>query len=99
MIHGDLKGVRGNHGSCFSAHVDTRQENVLVQIIDQAPQALIADFGVSIVTTNPDSIRTTTRQPFNTVRWTAPEVLGDENPTKESDIYSFAMVMIEVRSG
>ena len=83
----------------FPPMLTPRQENVLVQIIDQAPQALIADFGVSIVTTNPDSIRTATRQPFNTARWTAPEVLGDENPTKESDIYSFAMVMIEVRSG
>jgi serine/threonine protein kinase len=77
----------------------SRQKNVLVQIIDEAPQALIADFGLAIVTRNPDSIRTATRQPCNIARWTAPEVLNGANPTKESDIYSFAMVMIEVRSG
>lgn len=33
------------------------------------------------------------------VRWAAPEVLDRERPiTKASDIYSFAMVVIEVRA-
>jgi len=32
------------------------------------------------------------------VRWAAPEVLGTERPvSRESDVYSFAMVVIEVQ--
>ena len=83
----------------FPPMLTSRQVNILIQIIGKAPQALITDFGLTIITRNPDSIRTTTHQPHNTARWTAQEVLLEENPTKESDIYSFTMVMIEVCSG
>ena len=83
----------------FLPMLTSRQVNILIQIIGKAPQALIADFGLAIITRNPDSIRTATHQPHNTARWTAQEVLLEENPTKESDIYSFTMVMIEVCSG
>ena len=77
------------------------QRNILVQIVNNVPRALIADFGLATVTRNPDSIRPATRQPHHTALWTAPEVLEKEkeNPSKESDIYSFAMLMIEVRDG
>ena len=37
-----------------------------------------------------------TRQEAHTPRWSAPEILHEQNPSKESDIYSFAMVTIEV---
>ena len=35
----------------------------------------------------------------HTVRWTAPEVLNGARFSKEADIFSLAMVMIEVRHG
>ena len=70
--------------------------NVLVDVVDNIPHARIADFGITIVTKNADSIRPATRQEAHTPRWSAPEVLLEQNPTKESDVYSFAMVTIEV---
>lgn len=54
------------------------------------------DFGITIVTRNPNSRRPPTRQAAHNPLWSAPEVLRGENPSKESDIYSFAMTMIEV---
>ena len=70
--------------------------NILVEVVDDIPHARIVDFGIAIVTKNLDSIRPPTRQEAHTPRWSAPEILREQNPTKESDIYSFAMVMIEV---
>ena len=63
------------------------------------PHARIADFGIAIVTKNLDSIRPATRQNIHTPLWSAPEVLRGENPGKESDVYSFAMITVEVRRG
>ena len=70
--------------------------NILVEVIDNVPHARIADFGISIVTKNLDSIRADTRQDVHTPRWSAPEIFRDQNPSQKSDIYSFAMVTIEV---
>ena len=70
--------------------------NILVEVVDNIPHARIADFGIATVTKNLDSIRTETRQDVHTPRWSAPEIIREQNPSKESDVYSFAMVMIEV---
>ena len=70
--------------------------NILVEVVDNIPHARIADFGITTVTKNIDSIRTETRQDVHTPRWSAPEIIHGQNPSRESDVYSFAMVMIEV---
>ena len=70
--------------------------NILVEVVDNIPHARIADFGIAIVTKNLNSIRPLTRQEAHTPRWSAPEILREQNPSKESDIYSFGMVTIEV---
>ena len=70
--------------------------NILVEVVDNIPHARIADFGITTVTKNLDSIRTETRQDVHTPRWSAPEIIHGQNPSKDSDVYSFAMVMIEV---
>lgn len=98
MIHGDLKGVRDCLGLA-PAELTFQQFNIYVDTEYDPPHALIADFGVAIVTKNLESIRPATRQDMTSPRWSAPEVLGGENPSKESDIYSFGMVMIEVHCG
>ena len=82
--------------STHCTHVYIHQVNILVEVVDNIPHARIADFGVTIVTKNVDSIRTDTCQDVHTPRWSAPEILRKQNPTKESDVYSFAMVTIEV---
>lgn len=93
MIHGDLKGVRSRSKSRSTTVLTLGQPNILV---DDSGHARIADFGLATVTQNLDSVLTASRRHGCTVRWAAPEVLGGGLYTKEADVFSFAMVMIEV---
>lgn len=70
------------------------QPNIL---IDDSGSPRIADFG--LVTVTLDSIRSASGQQGHTARWTAPEVLNEGIYSKEADVFSFAMVMVEVRRG
>ena len=74
----------------------SHKPNILVGVDTNPPRARIADFGITIVTRNLNSRRAVTRQNMYNPLWSAPEVLNGENPRKESDIYSFSMVMFEV---
>ena len=64
--------------------------------MDDSGNARIADFGFATVTQNLDSVQSAQCQ-RGTPRWTAPEVLDEGPYSKEADIFSFAMVMSEVR--
>ena len=66
--------------------------------MDYSGDARIADFGFATVTQNLDSVQSAKCQ-RGTLQWTAPEVLNEEPYSKEADVFSFAMVMIEVRHG
>ena len=66
--------------------------------MDDSGNARIADFGFTTVTQNLDSVQSAQCQ-GGTPRWTAPEVLDEGPYSKEADIFSLAMVMIEVRHG
>lgn len=102
VIHGDLKGVSDCPENLvpLSMNILTpHQLNILVDIVDDSPRVRLADFGVAIVTRNLKSIRPATREKNHTERWAAPEVLSGENASRESDVFSFAMVMVEVRHG
>ena len=68
------------------------QANILV---DNSGKARIMDFGLAMVTKNLDSIPSTSHH-GHTPRWSAPEVLSEGAYSKEADVFSFAMVMIEV---
>jgi len=94
VIHGDLKGARSFHKYHFTTMLTPAQPNVLV---DSSGNARIADFGLATVTQNLDSVRNASLQRGFTPRWAAPEVLAEGPNSKEADIFSFAMVMIEVR--
>jgi serine/threonine protein kinase len=93
VIHGSLKGVRGRSYFTFTAILMPGQSSILV---DAAGHARITDFGFVTVAQNPDSARCTQPQRGHTVRWAAPEILNEGPHSKEADIFSFAMVMIEV---
>ncbi|KAF9789483.1 kinase-like domain-containing protein [Thelephora terrestris] len=78
-------------------HGDLKGPNILV---DHTGQARITDFGLATVTQNLESIRTASGEQGYTARWTAPEILNEEGTySKEADVFSFAMVMIEVYTG
>jgi len=70
------------------------QPNILM---DDTGHARITDFGLTTVAQNLDSVRTTSENQGHTARWTAPEILNEQGTySKEADVFSFAMVMIEV---
>ena len=96
VIHGDLKGVRTRYMSRFATVLTPGQPNIL---IDNSGHAHIADFGLAMLAHNLDSTQSATTQQGYTPRWAAPEVLSKGSYSKEADIFSFAMVMIEVRHG
>ena len=74
-----------------------KQSNILV---DAAGRARITDFGLATVAQNPDSPRLVLDDQGHTARWTAPEILTEQGTySKASDIFSLAMIMIEVRRG
>jgi serine/threonine protein kinase len=72
------------------------QPNILV---DDSGHARLVDFGLATVTRNLDSMRSASCQHGYTARWAAPEVLDEGAYSKEADVFSLAMVMIEVRHG
>lgn len=72
----------------------SRQPNILV---DDAGCPRITDFGLAMVAQNQDSIRSAQGDHGHTARWTSPEILiGEGTYSKEADLFSFAMVMVEV---
>ena len=73
--------------------IDARQSNVLV---DAAGHPRIADFGLALVTTR-EHFAVGPYQTEYSPRWTAPEVLSRKESSKAADIFSFGMLMVEVR--
>ena len=68
--------------------------------MDATGRARITDFGLAMVTQDLDSIRNASGEHENSGRWIAPEILdGRGTYSKEADVFSFAMVTIEVRCG
>ena len=69
------------------------QPNILV---DDSGWVRITDFGLAAVLRNPAFKRAFPDD--QSVRWTAPEILrATGTHSKEADVFSFGMVMIEVR--
>jgi len=95
VIHGNLKGVRDFSEPRFVTALTCIQSNIL---IDGSGFARITDFGLATVTKNLDSVRSASDYQGQAARWTAPEILKDNGAfTTAVDVFSFAMVMIEVR--
>ena len=95
VVHGDLKGVRGYMLFSFTAILTPHQSNILV---DPTGCARITNFGLVMVTQSLDSIRNASGERGHSAQWIAPEILdGQGTHSREGDVFSFAMVMIEVR--
>ena len=94
VIHGDLKGVRDYSRSRFTAVLILVQSNI---VVDADGGARIMDFRSAMVILDVDSGQADSSQHARSRQWSAPEVLGGGATSKETDIFSLAMVMIEVR--
>ncbi|KIL63820.1 hypothetical protein M378DRAFT_164009 [Amanita muscaria Koide BX008] len=79
-------------------HGDIKAVNVL---INNRCEACLCDFGLSRFLIDNTLWKTTATHAVGTVRWMAPELMnGDAStPTKESDIYAYAMTCYEILSG
>ena len=65
--------------------------------MDDEGHARISDFGLATIAQDFDSMRSMSEDHGHTARWTAPEILKETGTySKEADVFSFAMVMIEV---
>ena len=82
--------MRFGSKSRFAAVLTSYQPNIL---IDNSGRARVTEFGLAGVT------QSAPHQHVHTARWAAPEVLNEAPRSKEADIFSFAMVMIEVCHG
>jgi len=66
-------------------------------VVDHSGHARIADFGYATVFEDEDPAVSNPDELGHTPRWTAPEIWnGQTTYSKEADIFSFAMVMVEV---
>ena len=87
-------GVCDCHWPGFANVLTRVQQNIL---LDDTGNAQIVDYGLTPITQSPDPTRSSSRDQGYAVRWTAPEILaGTGTYSKEADMFSFAMVMIEV---
>jgi len=66
-------------------------------LVDITGRARITDCGLVVVTRNLDLVRSAPDEHGDSTRWTAPEILANQGTfSKEADVFSFAMVLIEV---
>jgi hypothetical protein len=64
--------------------------------VDRSGRARVTDFASANVHLKQGSPCSAMAPPHLPVRWTAPEVLEGKPLTKDADVFSFAMLMIEV---
>ncbi|KAF9645010.1 kinase-like protein [Thelephora ganbajun] len=89
------EGLNYLHTS-YTIHGDLKGPNI---IVNHDGHACLTDFGLASISHGINSIRVTHAH-GHTPRWTAPEILkGAEEITREADIFSFGMVVIEVFTG
>ena len=99
IIHGDLKGVSlvlflQLYGTRSLTSVNPKA-NILV---DENGHARLTDFGLTAITRGDNSIRSPANPAVASTTWAAPEVLEGRPETKEGDVFTFAMVSVEVRT-
>ena len=68
-------------------------------MVDVSGTARLTDFGLTTIVRDQNSLASAGDDQGFTPRWTAPEVLQFGKTTKESDVFSFGMVIIEVGGG
>ena len=65
-------------------------------LVDESGRARLTDFGLIHITQGDNSIRSPQDPAMANATWAAPEILKGGAATKEGDIFTFAMVAVEV---
>ena len=73
-------------------HRDLAARNLLIINIDEKYETKVADFGLSR-----DSSEYKAESSLVPIRWSAPEVLKNKPATTKSDVFSFGIVIHEVK--
>ncbi|KAG6329822.1 hypothetical protein ID866_9267 [Astraeus odoratus] len=74
-------------------HGDLKGYNVL---ISDNGEALLTDFGFSSLAMSSFSLSMSAAKGPGTLRWKAPELLEDNDPTIETDVWGFGMTALEL---
>lgn len=97
VAHGDLKSVSTTYGCIHlvALHCSPSfQENIL---LDNGDCAVLCDFGLSSVMEDSMSTGLTTSDGFKgSLRWCSPELLDNEKRSTLSDMWAWALCVLEV---
>lgn len=77
------------------AHRDLKPENIIVSDDSETPEIKITDFGLSKIV----GPKETSKEPFGTLSYAAPEILQGLQYNKAVDIWSFGIIVFLILSG
>ena len=77
------------------AHRDLKPENIIVSDDTESPEIKITDFGLSKIV----GPKETSKEPFGTLSYAAPEILQGLQYNKAVDIWSFGIIVFLILSG
>ena len=95
IVHGDLRGVSRLYPRMLVFFVDAHEQNNIY--VNDDLSVVIAEFGLSVFAN--DNFKDDESRRGGNAEWLSPELLEPHThtrPTKASDVYSFAMLCIEV---
>jgi TOMM system kinase/cyclase fusion protein len=97
-----LEGLAAAHRQGV-VHRDLKPQNVMVTMIDGAPQAKILDFGIGALLADAGRTDgctlTQTTEVLGSPQYCAPEQLRNEKPTIRTDLYAWGLLVIECLTG
>jgi len=77
------------------AHRDLKPENIIVSDDSETPEIKITDFGLSKIV----GPKETSKEPFGTLSYAAPEILQGMPYNKAVDVWSFGIILFLILSG
>ncbi|KAF5357891.1 hypothetical protein D9756_001785 [Leucocoprinus leucothites] len=96
LIRGAAQGLGYLHSRNI-IHGNIKCTNILVSA---SGDACISDFGMAkVIEDVTEMLASATLTESGSARWLAPEVIDGASPTKEADVYSFAMAILELLTG
>ena len=93
---GIARGLAFLHASAGLVHADVKPQNVL---FDADFEAHLSDFGLDSLTVAQAPAQPSTSAAVGTLGYVSPEAILTGEATKESDVYSFGIVILEIMSG